>query len=184
MKKTVVTFIILVFGMFSSLAQNGILLSKKESNKNKILYENTRVKVTLSNGQVLKGKFNIVDNQSISIDNQLITLDSIIKIRSNSIARQILVPVSLGIGIVFGSVAIIGAAAGGWGLLFTIILLPPAIPLIAVPLSQNNHSVVKWSYKIIKSENAQDLEINNNPNLIIEKKESKINDNNPNNIKP
>lgn len=155
----------------STFAQAGILLKKNDFNRYKVLEENSRIKVTLNNGQILRGKFTIIDDQSILVDNQSVNLNDVVKIRANSMARQIFVPISITMGTYFAIFAVAGAVAGGLNIIATLIGLPLAIPLLAIPLSQNNHLSSKWSYTIIESDaDLKDklLTMKKNPNIQVE----------------
>jgi small nuclear ribonucleoprotein (snRNP)-like protein len=164
-------FFLLLHLSLSTFAQGGILLKKNDFNRYKVLEQNSRIKVTLNNGQILRGKFTIIDEQSILVDNQSVNLNDVAKIRANSIARQIFVPISITLGTYFGIFAVAGAVAGGLAIIATLIGLPLAIPLLAIPLSQNNHLSSKWSYKIIENDaDFKDklLKMKTNPNIKVE----------------
>lgn len=168
--KQLLLFLLLQLSL-STFAQAGILLKKNDFNRYKVLEQNSRIKVTLNNGQILRGKFTIIDEQSILVDNQPVNLNDVVKIRANSIARQIFVPISITLGTYFGIFAVAGAVAGGLAIIATLIGLPLAIPLLAIPLSQNNHLSSKWSYIIIESDaDFKDklLKMKTNPNIKVE----------------
>ena len=80
MKNLILILTILITSLYS-YGQKGILFTKKDNQKTKIIYENKRIKITLNNDLVLKGKFTIVNDSTIAIKDTLISLSSVVKIK-------------------------------------------------------------------------------------------------------
>jgi hypothetical protein len=103
----------------------------------------------MTDGKQIAGRFAIVSNSEIRIKNKTVSLDSIVKIRKASTFSAIATPVAVTVGgiCILGGIA--GAAAGGYGFLATVVLLPPGLPLFIVPLTVNKHVKDKWKYEIV-----------------------------------
>jgi hypothetical protein len=141
--------ILLILFVINVQAQKGIKLTYKENQKTTFLAENRRIKVFTINGKSKAGKFRILDENTIIIKNDTLALDSLVKIRRASTFSAIASPIAIYFGgsAIIGAVA--GAAAGGYGLLATIVLLPPGLPLFIIPLTANKHNRNKWKYEIL-----------------------------------
>lgn len=145
--------ILLILFVINVQAQKGIKLTYKENQKTTFLAENRRIKVFTINGKSKAGKFRILDENTIIIKNDTLALDSLVKIRRASTFSAIASPIAIFIG---GSAIIVGVGSGvfgavtdGYGLLATIVLLPPGLPLFIVPLTANKHNKNKWEYEIL-----------------------------------
>jgi len=82
-------FISLLFSLFSTTVlfsqEQGIVLEKKNSERINFLKENKRIKVITANGSIFYGRFSIVDENTIAINNSTIALDSVVKIKRKSL---------------------------------------------------------------------------------------------------
>ena len=172
MKNLILILTILITSLYS-YGQKGILFTKKDNQKTKIIYENKRIKITLNNDLVLKGKFTIVNDSTIAIKDTLISLSSVVKIKKETKFEQIITPISLAYGGTLTIVGVAGLAAGGWSVLLGV-FIPIGAPFIIIPLSKSNNSCLKWDYQIIDT----NAPIDTIPKK--EKKEPKIINNNPN----
>ncbi len=148
MKKILFT-LFLLFPLLSVIAQEkGILLKQKDAEKTDYLVEHKRVKVITTDGKCFYGRFSIIDNNTISINNTLIPLTSIEKIKRKSLTATITAPLvcTAGVILILGGT---GVTAVGGGL--TIVGLGMissgfAIPLLA--LISNKHPKNQWEYAI------------------------------------
>lgn len=133
--------------------QKGILLSSKIVDDTEFYKENKRVKIKTEDGDKHTGRIKIIDENTISINDKNIAIESIVKIRSQSLFSAILSTTLF----VVGSVAIIGGltATGGSGYA----ALGSAIAVVSgliieglgflVHAEGNNHKKEKWDYKIV-----------------------------------
>lgn len=144
-------YIILFFVLanFSSLMgqEKGINLIKEIDTT--FLVEGRRIKVSMLDGKKIIGNFTIVSNSEIKIKNKTILLDSIVKIRKASMFSAIASPIALTAGTILLGSGVVGAVAGGYGLLVTIVAVPAGLPLFILPLTPRKHSKDKWSYEIV-----------------------------------
>ena len=146
-KAIVIIFLIISQTIFSQ--QKGLHLIHNKKNDTVFLVENRRIKIREANGDYTAGKFTIVNDSTISIKNKIIPLDSIVKVRKASRFSAIASPVAITIGSIFLTGGIAGAVAGGYGLLATVILVPPGLPLFIVPFTANRHKKEKYRYEIV-----------------------------------
>ena len=130
-------------------AQNkGIYLIQEKSKDTIFLQENKRIKIVTTTGQVLRGKFLINDNDSITIKGEHIPIESIIKIRRASLFHAIVDPVSITVGAVFLIAGVTGLIYGGYAAFISIVTIPTGLPMFLVPIINNNHVTERWNYKI------------------------------------
>ena len=148
MKKTItILFFISIQIVLSQ--QKGLHLIHNKKNDTVFLVENRRIKIMEANGNYVAGKFSIVNDSTINIKNKIIPLDSIVKVRKASTFSAIASPIAVSIGAIFLTFGIGGAVAGGYGLLATVILVPPGLPLFIVPFTANRHKKEKYKYEIV-----------------------------------
>lgn len=148
MKNTLKT--ILFFFMLYNIAvaqQKGILLSSKTDDDTEFFRENKRVKIETNEGKKYTGRIQVVDENTITIDDELIAINTIIKIRSQSLLSAVL---SGGFIVIGGVFVITGAAAGDWIAVFLIPtgLISGGIGAL-IPAIGDNHKKYKWDYKIV-----------------------------------
>ena len=142
---------LLFFFLFSIavISQSNILVIQKlNSNFTKEIKENKRIKVWTKDGQKLYGRFTIKDSISIIIEEKVILLEDIIKMKKKSLFGTIANPIF----IVYGSFVIIAGAAtvgtGAWGALIGGSFIVAGIPMVLIPSISNNHPSDKWEYSI------------------------------------
>ena len=128
--------------------QKGILLSNKKYEDTKFFGENKRVKIKTLDGKIHKGRIVIVDENTISIKNNLIPMNSITSIMSNSLFSKIIATTF----VVIGSTTIIGGIIGGLAGGFAVLLIPPGIIItgigIIIPAVGYIYVPKKWNFKI------------------------------------
>lgn len=144
-------FMLLFLTTALSIAQKNVLvIQKNNSDFSKEIKENKRIKIETKEGKKFYGRFTVVDSLSIMIENEIVLLDDIIKLKRKSLFIKICNPLIITTGLVFVTFGVAGAIAGGYGYIATVILLPPGIPISALSLISNNHTTDKWNYKIKK----------------------------------
>ena len=128
--------------------QKGILLSSKTDDDTEFFRENKRVKIKTIDGKKHTGRIQIVDENTIKIDNDLIAIGSITKIRRQSLFSAIL----SGGFIAIGGAAVVGGATDkasfGADLIIIAGVLSGGIGTI-IPAIGVNHKKYKWDYKIV-----------------------------------
>ena len=150
-----INIIILGFLLFSFLniqsQERGILLEKHNSKGIDFLKENKRIKVVTLDGQKYYGRFIIIDENTISINNQPIQLDSINKIKRKSLTATITAPLLVTTGVLFilGGAAVAGTST--YGALAAFGLIPSGFALSLIPLISNKHDTKNWDYKIAEN---------------------------------
>lgn len=148
MKKILITLFLLL-PIISIIGQEkGILLQKKDTERTDILIEQKRIKVVTIDGNCFYGRFSIIDNNTISINNTSIPLTSIVKIKRKSLTSTITAPLvcTLGVILILGGT---GLTAVGGG--FTIVGLgsiSSGFTLPFVALISNKHHKNQWQYTI------------------------------------
>ena len=126
--------------------QKGILLSSKTDDDTEFFRENKRVKIKTIDGKKHTGRIKIVDENTIMIDNDLIAMNTIIKIRSQSLLSAVL---SAGFILIGGAFVVGGALAGGYAvLLIPVGLVGGGIGTLISAIGYN-HKKHSWDYKIV-----------------------------------
>jgi len=148
MKKALLILGFLGF-IFNSTAQNSLILEKKDASKKDILIENERIKVKTTDGNWYIGTFTIVDEKTISIDNQPILLENIVKIRQQPKTAATFADGLKGAGTLATVSGLAVAAGGNFGL--TAVLVPSGLLLRGAGLliDGSNHKPKKWNYSIV-----------------------------------
>ncbi|WP_445717966.1 hypothetical protein [Flavobacterium sp.] len=142
---------LLFFFLFSItvLSQNNTLVIQKINSKfTKEIMENKRIKVWTKEGRKLYGRFTIKDSSSIIIEEKVVLLEDIIKMKKKSLFGTIANPIF----IVYGSVMIIAGVAtvgtGAWGAIIGGSFIIGGIPMVLIPSISNNHPKQDWEYSI------------------------------------
>ncbi|MCL9806013.1 hypothetical protein NAT51_10790 [Flavobacterium amniphilum] len=142
---------ILIFVLFSAIMLNaqekGINLTKRENGKTVFLKENRRVLIKTDSGKILKGRFKIVDNNSIVIKKDTIALTSMASIKRKpfglAAASGVLV---LGVAT---PIVVASAAAGG----YAVLLIPAGAAIggigLALPTLPKKYKKEDWDYTIV-----------------------------------
>ena len=129
--------------------QKGILLSSKTDDDTEFFRENKRVKIKTIDGKKHTGRIKIIDENTIRIDNDLIAIGSITKIRRQSLFSAIL----SGGFIAIGGAAVVGGATTdkasfGADLIIIAGALSGGIGTIIQAIG-DNHKKYEWDYKIV-----------------------------------
>jgi hypothetical protein len=152
--KTIISLVFcLLATFFSTNAQEmSILVQNKNSEKSIYLEQNKRIKVVTTDGRRYFGRFTVVDDKTISINNTLISLTSIEKIKRKSLVSTIATPIVcyVAVYLILGGTAV--AAIGGrsfapigLGLISTGFALPP------IALISNKHPKDQWRYTLVEN---------------------------------
>ena len=147
--KTILFVLFLVLPLVSIIAQEkGILLQKKDSERTDFLVEHKRIKVVTTDGRSFFGRFSIINDKTISINNTLIPLASIEKIKRKSLTSTITSPVvcTLGIILILGGTAV--AVLGGTEAIVGLGLVSSGFTLPLIALISNRHPKNQWEYTI------------------------------------
>ncbi len=155
MKKIILFFVFSFFFLFTNAQKRGINVIKDKDTL--FLIENKRIKLETQNGEVLVGKFTLIDNTSIKVKDKILPIESIVKLRSAAKSAEVLRTILITTGIIFVGAFGFGMAfapiSGGYlsGLTNAIGVLNifAGSPLIIVPASVNNHKLGKWKYEIV-----------------------------------
>ena len=139
--------IVLLFASSIFGQQKGILLEHRENKRTVFIEENKRIKIKITDGTSFVGNFNIVDDQTISINDEAIPLASIVKIKERSLGVAILRNASIVIGSYFILVGSLVYAALGDPMLFAIVG-GIGVPFFVTPLLADRHDNRDWNYKI------------------------------------
>lgn len=142
---------LLFFFLFSisGISQTNVLVIQKLNSKfTKEIRENKRIKVWTKDGQKIYGRFTIKDSTSIIIEEKVILLEDIIKMKKKSLFGTIANPIF----IVYGSFMIIAGVvtvgSGGWGAIIGGSFIIGGMPLVLIPSISNKYSIQDWEYSI------------------------------------
>lgn len=152
LSKLVLLYCLILVSCVSVAQTNQIVLENKKTQKKLLITENKRIKVVTTDGKKYVGKFSIIDDTTIKIDENSIALDSIATIQKRSVFSSIARPVLIVLGTVSLVGAIAGATYGGYGYIATLILAPIGTPMVLIPLLSNRHKNENWSHTIEKVE--------------------------------
>ena len=151
--KKLFLLIISVFFFNAAMSQNNIIkITKLNTNKEKIIKENRRIKLKTSDGQKIKGRFKVENNSTIIIDDVRINLSDIEELKRNPRLTSILTSgflIYVGT-ITAGFAVLIGALADSNAFWFVL----PAVGMIYTGLKSpninKNHKTDKgWKFEII-----------------------------------
>jgi hypothetical protein len=146
MKKILFT-LFLLFPLLSVIAQEkGILLKQKGAEKTDYLVEHKRIKVITTDGKCFYGRFSIIDDKTISINNTLIPLTVIEKIKRKSLAATITAPIvcTLGVILILGGTGV--AVLGGGFAIVGLGMISSGFTIPLVTLISNKHPKNQWEY--------------------------------------
>ena len=148
-------FLLIFSSLFFNVAiaqTNAIKITNINTNKEKIIKENKRIKLKTFDGRKIKGRFKIENNSTIIIDNVRINLSDIDALKRNPLLTSILTSGFL----IYG-----GAITAGFGVLIGVLvdstafwLTIPAARMIYTgiksPNFNKNHKTDKgWKFEII-----------------------------------
>ena len=152
MKKNFLIAISLLFCNILIGQNQAIKITNSSSNKEKIIKENKRIKLTTFDGRKIKGLFKIENSSTIIVDNARIDLSDIYSLKRNPLLTSIFTSGFL----IYG-----GALAAGFGALIGVLadstafwLAIPAAGMIYTgiksPNFNRNHKTDKgWKFEII-----------------------------------
>ncbi|WP_412560667.1 hypothetical protein [Winogradskyella sp. MIT101101] len=152
MKKLLLLFIsIFLFNVVIS-QNNAIKITNLNTNKEKVIKENKRIKLKTSDGQKIKGRFKVENDSTIIVDGAIINLSDIEEIKRNPLLTSVLTSGFLiysGV-IITGIAVLIGVLADSTA--FWLVL--PAGGMIytgiKTPNINKNHKKIKgWKFEII-----------------------------------
>lgn len=142
-------FTFFLISSFVFCQEKGIVLMKKDSSSTEFLQENKRIKVKLANSKTYYGRFKIENDSTFSIKGNIISLDSIVKIKRRSMTATILSPIIIVYGTAFTVAGVVLVASTlTYGALFGSGLIFCGIPMVLIPAISSNHSPDKWNYSI------------------------------------
>jgi hypothetical protein len=147
--KTIIFSLYLLLTLFSVIAQEkGILLQNKNAEKSDFLMEHKRIKIVTTEGKCFYGRFSIIDNNTISINNTLIPLTSIEKIKRKSLTATISVPIvcTAGVILILGGTSV--TALGGGFAIAGLGLISAGFTIPVIALISNKHPKNQWEYSI------------------------------------
>ncbi|SEA81878.1 hypothetical protein SAMN05443667_10990 [Flavobacterium gillisiae] len=142
------TMLLLFTSSFLTAQEKGIYLENRSKNKTIFLPQNKKIKITTSEGKKLAGNYTIVDDKSILIKNQLISLSSVVAIKKYSTYSAITATAGIAVGSLFTVVGAAGIIAGGYGFIASP-LAPIGLAMVLIPVLSNKHKREKWEYKIV-----------------------------------
>ncbi len=145
---TLFYFIILFFSSLVSAQEKGIILKDKKIGEIEFLRENKRIKVVTSDGNHFIGRFKIIDDKTIEIDDEKILLDSIIMIKRRSVTSAIIETTFYVLGGTIVAACIAAASTNPIILILIPISFPFVITAALVPALESNHKVKRWHYSI------------------------------------
>lgn len=141
-------FILVLYSTLVFSQEKGIVLKDKKTDEVEFLKENKRIKVFTTDGTNYVGRFKIIDDNTIEIDGEKITLDAIMKIKRRSVTSATIETTFYVLGGIIVAACIVAAATDP---LF-LIVIPVSFPLIGVglliPALEENHKVKRWQYSI------------------------------------
>ena len=144
--KTYITFFLFFALTIAHCQDKGIVL-KKTNDHTVFLPEQNRIKLKTKDGKYITGTFTILDENTISINETPILIDSIVKIKNKSIFSSVRNTFLITGGSFLVLLGTVGAISGGFGVVL-VVLVPPGIQMMLLPLITNNHIVEKWHYSI------------------------------------
>lgn len=165
MKKLILAAILIVATLSMPAQTDHLVLKKINGRKSKVIESSEKIKVVTKSGLRVKGKFKVVDNNSISIGVDTILVGDIKKIRYKStigIITGSVIGTSGAMGVLGGGALIVTTASKG--ALTAIIGLVLGIPVVTagtlvattgilVATVGKAHKPHKWEYKFTKAEN-------------------------------
>lgn len=154
--KTVLCLLMLfLFGTTQTILaqEEGIQITHHKGKRVKFLKEGKRIKIFTNSGEKYKGRYTIIDAETIQIKEHTIKLEDIYLIKKKSLFNTI---TKMTIFVVGASVMIGGIASGGVfgpaiGISFGVV--SSLVGLIVPEIFIKNLDSDRWSYKIIANSN-------------------------------
>jgi small nuclear ribonucleoprotein (snRNP)-like protein len=142
---------LLFFMLFQSLLfsqEKGIILKNKKTGEIEFINANKRVKVYTTDGMKYTGRITIIDDNTIQIKNDTISLESIMKLKRRSVTSVIIEKAFYFIGGCVVASAILVATVFPDALVFIPLSFPIYGAGILVSGLENSHKKEKWEYSI------------------------------------
>jgi hypothetical protein len=144
--KQLLIIMLCVSAVWSSAQPRGILIQNQHTKEAVFFKEFKRIQIETKTGERLVGRFQIIDDHSIFMDDENIPLDNIAKIKSQSLVSAIFSTCLIASGV---SVGIIAIELGG---LAAVVLVPSAIVIgtagLIIPVLGKSYPAYSWGYKI------------------------------------
>lgn len=151
-RTTIFYFIILFFNSIGYAQEKGIILEDKKTGEIEFLRENKRIKVVTNDGNHFTGRFKIIDEKTIEIDEANILLDSVIIIKRRSITSAIIETTFYVLGGTIVASCLAASATNPIILIFIPVSFPFFITASLVHALESNHNLKRWRYSIGISE--------------------------------
>ena len=149
------TFFVLSFILFLSSGsvaicqEVGIEMTHRNRNRVRVVKEGQRVKVRTLNGDKFKGRFTVLDENTIRINEETVALDDIKSIRRKPLAVKIVKGVFIGVGVLAIGVPILVGADGLAIFLTSILGSYSALAGLTIPeFFVQTRKISKWSYAV------------------------------------
>jgi len=146
-------FSLLLFLLFQTIfAQSHILiLQSKHSRFYKEIKEEKRIQIETKEGKTYLGKFKIQDSTAIVIQDEVVLLTDIVKIKKKSKFGTIVNPIVITIGIGVFALGVSGLfVANPYAAVAGTMAMMGSVPIILVPLFIYGHPSKNWEYSIKK----------------------------------
>ncbi|MFV8269257.1 hypothetical protein ACNQGP_04875 [Flavobacterium sp. GT2N3] len=147
-KKTVILIVFLFSGFISLAQKNSIELINKQTGETKLIEENKRIKIKISSGRKLIGKFRVVDDKTIRIRDFFLSMDSITMVRR----RPIVLTVLSDLLIVSSASFIVMISPEAKNNPFAAVVIPPVILIggagLLMPNIPKKNKKDKWRFQI------------------------------------
>ena len=152
MKKDILLIFCLVLSTISMAQEQAIKITSEKAAKEIVIKENKRIKVQTSDGQKIAGRFKVVDDNSIMVNDKIIALSDILSVKRNPLLLSIFTSsfliyagaITVGIG------AIVGVFADSSGFL---VMIPGAAMIytgIKSPNFLKNYKTDSdWTFELI-----------------------------------
>lgn len=146
----VLVLLLITTNVFSQT--NSIVMERKGKDRQIVIRENKRIKLTTVDGKKFVGRFSILDDNTIQVKGATISLDSIATLQKHSTFSSIVRPVIILNGVACIVIGIAGAASGGFGYLLTVTMIPIGTPMVLCNVFTNKHRSERWSYRMERTE--------------------------------
>jgi hypothetical protein len=148
-------FLLIISAFFFNVViaqNNAIKITNLNTNKEKVFKENRKIKLKTSDGQKIKGRFIVENNNTIIIDDVRINLTDIEELKRNPLLTSILISGFLiyGGAITVGFAVLIGVFADSSAFWLPIPAAGMIYTGIKSPNLNKNHKIDKgWKFEII-----------------------------------
>jgi len=154
--KQLLIIMLCVSAVWASAQPRGILIQNQYTKEAVFFDEFKRIQIETKTGESLVGRFQIIDDHTIFMDDENIPLENIAKIKSQSLVSAIFSTCLIASGVSLGIFAI---EVGG---LAAVVLVPSAIVIgaagIIISVLGKNYPAYSWKYAIQGSEKIEENE--------------------------